>query len=141
MSVPARRPVSFGLRSWLATPALFATSASQGRWRLATHLGLIDDLLLDAAKGDARIVICMPPRLWDNVEGSTDRIGRASSPRKGRVTGISLQRDDLHPGLTRGRVRRPTPCRPRAGRPEPEWMSTFPHRLGTFPDALVDRFY
>ena len=62
MSVREQQLESFERSSWLATPALFATWASGGRWRLAPHLSLIDDLLLDAAKGGARTVICMPPR-------------------------------------------------------------------------------
>ena len=57
-----RRPGSFDERSWLATPALFASWASSGAWRLAPHLALVDELLLDAAAGGARVVICMPPR-------------------------------------------------------------------------------
>ena len=57
-----RRPGSFDERSWLATPALFASWASSGAWRVAPHLALVDELLLDAAAGGARVVICMPPR-------------------------------------------------------------------------------
>jgi predicted phage terminase large subunit-like protein len=53
---------SFDPRSWLATPALFACWGSKGRWRLAPHLALIDELLVDAAAGGARIAISMPPR-------------------------------------------------------------------------------
>ena len=62
MSAHGRQRESFERSSWLATPALFAKWASRGRWRLAPHLALVDDLLLDAAKGGQRIVVCMPPR-------------------------------------------------------------------------------
>jgi predicted phage terminase large subunit-like protein len=46
----------------IATPALFAMSASRDTWRLAPHLSLIDELLIDAARGGERICLSMPPR-------------------------------------------------------------------------------
>jgi predicted phage terminase large subunit-like protein len=50
----------------LGSPALFALSASsrdQHPWRLAPHLAMIDDALLDAAVlGDQRVIINLPPR-------------------------------------------------------------------------------
>ena len=46
----------------IATPAMFAMTASRGAWRLAPHLSLIDDILLEAAGGGQRVCLSMPPR-------------------------------------------------------------------------------
>lgn len=47
----------------IATPALFARTASQGKWRTAPHLMAIDRELTEAARtGTARIILTVPPR-------------------------------------------------------------------------------
>jgi hypothetical protein len=46
----------------IATPALSAMAASRDTWRLAPHLSLIDELLIDAAGGGERICLSLPPR-------------------------------------------------------------------------------
>ena len=46
-----------------ATPALFARTVSQGRWRLSRHLLLLDRKLTDlAARRIKRLIVTMPPR-------------------------------------------------------------------------------
>lgn len=46
-----------------ASPAGFAQITSNGRWRMAPHLQLVDQALVRIARGEAdRVLICMPPR-------------------------------------------------------------------------------
>lgn len=47
----------------VATPALFARTASNGRWKMARHLQLISQELVKAASiGGTRLIITVPPR-------------------------------------------------------------------------------
>jgi hypothetical protein len=50
------------------TPASFA-ALSSSRWRLAAHLELVDDALLDAAAGGERVAIAVPPRMGKSQSG------------------------------------------------------------------------
>lgn len=69
---PDDRPVAVSAAEALMTPTLFATYASQGRYRIAPHLALIDDVLLDCANhGGVRAIIEMPPR-----HGKSETISR-----------------------------------------------------------------
>lgn len=54
------------------TPALFARTASRGRWKLANHLCKLDESLVDVANGDCkRLVVEFPPR-----HGKSELVGR-----------------------------------------------------------------
>lgn len=52
-----------GPQEAMMTPTLFAMYASRGRYRIAPHLTLIDDVLLDCILlGNQRVIVQMPPR-------------------------------------------------------------------------------
>jgi predicted phage terminase large subunit-like protein len=47
----------------IATPALFARTASQGRWKMVKHLAKIDRALTEALRlGNGRLILTVPPR-------------------------------------------------------------------------------
>ena len=51
------------LRQAMLDPAAFAWLASRGQWRIAPHLDLLAEKLLDVAQGKiTRLLIQMPPR-------------------------------------------------------------------------------
>jgi len=56
-------PVTIEQVKETATPALFARTASHGRWKMARHLAVIDAIVTRAiASGNGRLIITCPPR-------------------------------------------------------------------------------
>jgi len=54
---------AMGPNAWRLTPATFAVHHSQGRWKAAKHLRYVAAIIAaEVAKGDARIIVSMPPR-------------------------------------------------------------------------------